>query len=176
MQFDQKKVVDFRYMMNSAKGDRDHMIVPYNIRNIDVSTLYTADLLSGEALMNTRPFKLEFYANDRLIESFLPVNIEKTANDMNQMYTTIASFKPDLNSLYPKIRLASQLKLKFKIDPKYLDKVDDSSPFILTEKVEERMENYYLDVELPSDLKARISEKEKFEGTQVHDTLEEVIE
>ena len=70
-------------MMNSAKGDRDHMVVPFNIRGIDVSCLYTADLLSGEALMNTRPFRLEFYANDRLIESFLPVNIEKTANDMN---------------------------------------------------------------------------------------------
>ena len=38
------------------------------------------------------------------------------------------------------------------------------------------MENYYLDVELPTDLKAKISEKEKFEGTQVHDTLESVIE
>ena len=175
MQFDEKKVVDFRYMMNSAKGDPNHMVVPFNIKNIDVTTLYTQDVLDGEALMKTRPFRLEFYANDRLIESFLPVNIEKTANDNNQMYTTIASFKPNLNSLYREIRLASELKLKFKISPKYLDK-DDAKPFVLTEKIEERMENYYLDVELPSDLKAKIQEKEKFEGTQVHDTLESVIE
>ena len=57
--------------------------------------------------MKSRPFKLEFYANDRLIESFLPVNIEKNGNKEAKMYTTVSSFKPDLNSVYSKIRLAS---------------------------------------------------------------------
>ena len=56
-------------------------------------------------------------------------------------------------------------------------RLDDSgTPFTLSEKVQDRMNTYYLDVELPSDIKAKISEKEKFEGIQVHDTLEQVIE
>ena len=125
--------------------------------------------------MNTRPFRLDFYANERLIESFLPVNIEKTTNVDAKLYTTVASFKPNLNELYSKVRLASELRLKFNIDERYLDN-DTAHPFTLSEKVKDRMSNYYLDVELPSDIKARISEKEKFEGTQVHDTLEKVIE
>ena len=36
--------------------------------------------------MNSRPFRLDFYANDRLIESFLPINIEKTANEAAMLY------------------------------------------------------------------------------------------
>lgn len=90
------------------------------------------------------------------------------------MYTTVASFKPNLNELYSKVRLASELKLKFKILERFLD--ETGTPFTLSEKVQDNMDNYYLDVELPSDIKARISEKEKFEGTQVHDTLEQVID
>ena len=76
-----KQIVDYRFMMNSAKGDPSRMVVPFNIRNIDVSLLYSKDVLDGAALMNMRPFRLELYANDRLIESFLPINIEKTANN-----------------------------------------------------------------------------------------------
>ena len=32
-----RSVSDFRFMLNSAKGDVNHMVVPYTIRNIDVA-------------------------------------------------------------------------------------------------------------------------------------------
>jgi hypothetical protein len=95
-----KEVVDYRYMMASAKGDAEHMIVPFNIKNIDVSTLYSTDLLDGPALMELRAFALDVVANGRVIQSYLPVNVEKTANKQAEMYTTVTSFKLDLGSVY----------------------------------------------------------------------------
>ena len=75
-----REVVDYRYMMASAKGDGEHMIVPFNIKNIDVSTLYSTDVLDGPALMEQRAFALDVVANGRVVQSYLPVNVEKTAN------------------------------------------------------------------------------------------------
>lgn len=92
--------MDYRYMMASAKGDAEHMIVPFNIKNIDVSTLYSTDLLDGPALMELRAFALDVVANGRVIQSYLPVNVEKTANKQAEMYTTVTSFKLDLGSVY----------------------------------------------------------------------------
>ena len=53
--------------MSSAKGDAEHMVVPFNIKNIDVSTLYSTDLLDGPALMELRAFALDVVANGRVI-------------------------------------------------------------------------------------------------------------
>jgi hypothetical protein len=121
--------------------------------------------------MESRPFALTLYANDRVIERFLPVNIETQASG-GRYRTAVASFKPGLASLYSKIRLASELKLKFSIDE---TKLSFDQPFTLSERTKGKLEGYYLDVELPSDLIAKRQEREKFEGTQVHNTLETVI-
>ena len=107
-----KSVSDFRFMMNSAKGDPNHMVVPYGIKNIDVAVLFTSEPLDGEALMNSRPFSLSLFANDRKIEAFLPINIETRAQgQQGEQHIAVASFKPNLNAIYNKIRLATELRL-----------------------------------------------------------------
>ena len=107
--------------------------------------------------MESRPFALTLYANDRVIERFLPVNIETQASG-GRYRTAVASFKPGLASLYSKIRLASELKLKFSIDE---TKLSFDQPFTLSESTKGKLEGYYLDVELPSDLIAKRQEREK---------------
>ena len=155
-----RQVADFRYMLNSAKGDASRMVVPFAIRNIDVTTLLTSAPMDGAALMESKPFKLSLIADEKVIGTFLPVNIEKST--LSDFYTTVASFRPNMNTMYSKIRLASELKLKFSIDE---TKLDLDHPFALSEKVKTKVDEYYLDVELPSDLMAKKQEKEKFEGT-----------
>ena len=91
------------------------------------------------------------------------MNVEKTANKQAGMYTTVTSFKLDLSSVYSRIRLAQEVSLKYRINELALSG-DNSQPFELSEKLKAKAENYRLDVELPSDLKAKLQEKEKLEG------------